>query len=86
MQKTQVQSLGHKDPQEKEMATHSRILAWEIPWIRSLAGWGCKRVRHNLATEQQQQIKQGILTTDMAFNSVRLEEITKGVSTGAEAI
>ena len=68
------------------MATHSRILAWEIPWIRSLAGWGCKRVRHNLATKQQQQIKQGILTTDMAFNSMRLEEITKGASTGAEAI
>ena len=81
-----VQSLGWEDPLEKEMTTHSRILAWEIPWIRSLAGWGCKRVRYNLATEQQQQIKQGILTTDMAFNSIRLEEITKGVSTGAEAI
>ena len=28
----QVQSLGWEDPLEKEMATHSRILAWEIPW------------------------------------------------------
>ena len=31
MQETRVQSLGHKDPLEKEMATHSSILAWEIP-------------------------------------------------------
>ena len=32
MQKTQVQSLGGEDPLEKEMATHSSMLAWEIPW------------------------------------------------------
>ena len=32
MQETQVQSLGWEDPLEKEMATHSSILAWEIPW------------------------------------------------------
>ena len=32
MQEMQVQSLGLKDPPEKEMATHSSILAWEIPW------------------------------------------------------
>ena len=32
MQKTRVQSLGWEDPLEKEMATHSSILAWEIPW------------------------------------------------------
>ena len=31
MQKTQVQSLGWEDPMEKEMATHSSVLAWEIP-------------------------------------------------------
>ena len=31
MQETQVQSLGQEDPSEKEMATHSSILAWEIP-------------------------------------------------------
>ena len=30
---TQVQSLGQEDPLEKEMATHSSILAWKIPWI-----------------------------------------------------
>ena len=32
IQDTQVQSLGWEDPPEKEMATHSSILAWEIPW------------------------------------------------------
>ena len=32
MQETRVQSLGQEDPLEKEMAAHSIILAWEIPW------------------------------------------------------
>ena len=32
MQETQVQSLGGEDPLEEEMATHSSILAWRIPW------------------------------------------------------
>ena len=32
MWETQVRSLGWEDPLEKEMATHSSILAWEIPW------------------------------------------------------
>ena len=32
-QETQVRSLGWEDPLEKEMATHSSILGWEIPWI-----------------------------------------------------
>ena len=32
IQKTWVPSLGQEDPLEKEMATHSSILAWEIPW------------------------------------------------------
>ena len=31
-QETQIQSLGGEDPLEKEMATHSSILAWKIPW------------------------------------------------------
>ena len=57
MQETRVQSLCGEDPLEKEMATHSRILAWEVPWIEesgSYSPWGCKRVGHNLATKQQQ--------------------------------
>ena len=34
MQEMQVGSLGQKDPLEEEMATHSSVLAWEIPWTR----------------------------------------------------
>ena len=36
MQETWVRSLGQKYPLEKEMATHSTILAWEIPWTENL--------------------------------------------------
>ena len=50
MQETWVQSLGWEDPLEKEMATHSSILAWKIPWMEEpgrLQSMGSKRVRHN---------------------------------------
>ena len=56
-QETGVRSLGQGDPLEKEMATHSSILAWEIPWTEEpggLSSWGSKRVGHNLVTKQQQ--------------------------------
>ena len=50
MWETQVRSLGREDPLEKEMATHSRILAWKIPWTEEL-GWllsvGSQRVGHD---------------------------------------
>ena len=54
MQKTRVQSLGWKDTLEKEMATHSSIVAWEIPWIEDPGGLpapGVTRIRHNPATK-----------------------------------
>ena len=38
MQETQVPSLGWEGPPEKEMATHSSILAWEIPWTEEPGG------------------------------------------------
>ena len=38
MQETQVLSLGQEDPREEEMATHSSILAWEIPWTEEPDG------------------------------------------------
>ena len=50
MQETRVQSLGQKDPLEKKMATHSNILAWEIPWTEEpdeLQSTGSQRVGHN---------------------------------------
>ena len=38
MQETRIQSLGWEEPPEKEMATHSSIIAWEIPWTEE-TGW-----------------------------------------------
>ena len=38
MWETWVRSLGQEDPLEKEMATHSSILAWRIPWTEELGG------------------------------------------------
>ena len=57
MQETWVGSLGQEDPLEKEMATHSSLLAWEILWKEEtgrLQSMGLQRVGHSLATEQQQ--------------------------------
>ena len=50
MQETLVRSLGQEDPLEKEMATHSSILAWRIPWTEEPGGLqstGLQRVRHD---------------------------------------
>ena len=38
MRETQIQSLGQENPLEKEMATHSSILAWKIPWMEEPRG------------------------------------------------
>ena len=49
IQETWVQSLGWEDPLEKGKATHSRILAWRIPWTEEPGGlqsMGSQRVRH----------------------------------------
>ena len=52
-QGTRDQSLGQEDPLEKEMATQSRILTWEIPWTEEPGGlvMGSQRIRHDWATE-----------------------------------
>ena len=54
---TWVQSLDQEDPLKKEMATHSSIFAWEIPWTEEpeLQSIGSQRVGHNLVSKQQQQ-------------------------------
>ena len=53
MKKTQVWSLDQKDPLEEEMATHSSLLAWRIPWTEE-SGWlqsmGSQRMRHDWVT------------------------------------
>ena len=57
MQEMQVQSLGREDPLEEKMATHSSIVAWEIPWTEEpgeLQSIGSQRTGHDLATKQRQ--------------------------------
>ena len=44
MQETWVRSLGREDPLEKGMATHSSVLAWEIPWTEEPRPWGAKEL------------------------------------------
>ena len=47
MWETRVRSLGWEDPLEKEMAIHSRTIAWKIPWTEELVGyspWGLKEL------------------------------------------
>ena len=49
MQETRVQSLGQENPLEEEMATHSSMLAWKIPWTEEpgrLQSTGFQRVGH----------------------------------------
>ena len=49
-QETQLQSLGQEDPLEEEMATHSGVLAWRIPWTEKsgrLQSIDLQRVRHD---------------------------------------
>ena len=58
MQETWVWFLSWEDTQEKEMTTHSSILAWEIPWMEEpgrLQSKRSQRVGHDLATKQQQR-------------------------------
>ena len=53
VQEMQIRSLGQEDPLEKEMATHSRILAWKILWTEEPGGllpMGSQGVGPNLAT------------------------------------
>ena len=77
MQETQGQSLSQEDPLEKGMATHSSILAWEIPWTEEsgrLQSMGLQRVGHNLVTKQHEwsyKVEQ-IIVTALYENQMRL--------------
>ena len=57
MQEMWVRPLGWEDPLEKVVATHSSILAWEIPWTEHLVGYSpwAARVGHDLVARQQRQ-------------------------------
>ena len=80
MQEMRVQSLDWEDPLEKEMATHSSTLAWEMPWIEERGGlqpMGLQSVRHNLASNNNNNtlVYNGLLfsfrrerNTDMCYD------------------
>ena len=64
MQETRVQYLDQEDSLEEEMAIHSSVLTWEIPWTEEPGGlqsMGSQRVRHDLATTREQLKDQSIL-------------------------
>ena len=66
---TWVQCLGQKDSLEKGIATHSSILAWEIPWTEESGGlqsMGLKRVGHDIMTKQQQN--ESFISVTIFFN------------------
>ena len=64
MQETQVRFLGQEDPLEKEMATHSRTLAWRIPWTEEQGrkeSDTAERLKHSLKIESIGGITKSIL-------------------------
>ena len=77
-QKTWVWSLGLEDLLEKTMVTHFSILVWEILWTEEPSGlqsMGSQRVRHNLASEQQQQHHKWVSCTSVSWGHWRIPPI-----------
>ena len=76
-QETWVRSLVQEDPLELEMATHSSILAWKIPWTEEPGGlqsMGCHRVRHDWVTNTFTHF-----TTSLLWSEVVLLSLPEGV-------
>ena len=77
MQERQVRSLGQEDPLQEEMATHSSIFAWRIPWTEEVgrlhSPWGCKELdttEHTANPEanivlQKESCRDGLLPDNM---------------------
>ena len=57
MRETRVRSLGWEDPLEKEMATHSRTIAWKIPWTEELVGYSTASKYPTLPATRTLEIK-----------------------------
>ena len=81
MQETWVWTLGQEDPLEKEMATHSSILAWKIPWMEEpgrLQSMGSQRVGHIWVTSQNQYfIKTTSISTLYILYGLTTKEINQ---------
>ena len=87
MQEMWVQSLGQEEPLEKEMATHSSILAWKIPWTEEPGGLqstGSKGVRHDWAHRHSLTQKSPRVKFYMPFTlkSTKLKCAFSGISSG----
>ena len=70
--------MGEEDPLEKEMRTHSSILAWKIPWTEEpdgLQSTGLQRVGQDLVTKQQQQRVYPASHPEETANSSRILEL-----------
>ena len=84
MQKTCIQSLGREDPLENAVATHSSLLAWEIPWTEEpgrLQPLGSQRVGHDLVIDNNNKslgLGESELVTHKAHSSATVDEL--GVS------
>jgi len=77
MQEMWVQPLGQKNTLEKEMATHSSILAWKIPWTEepvTYSPWGHKTAGHDSVTKQQNKSSLHMIDTrpllDIGFANI----------------
>ena len=88
-----VRSLGWEDPLEKEMSTHSSILAWEITWTEEpgrLQCAGSQRVRRDLATKQQQMCvcvyTHGIYMVFGALHCMHVQEALQGAKSGRKEL
>ena len=74
MQETRVQSLGWEDLLEKELTTHSSILAWKIPWMEELGRLqyiGSQRVRHDWVTSLSLSLVTPILRMSWGYKRGR---------------
>ena len=82
---TQVQSLGWENPLEKEMATHSRILAWRIPWTEEPGGLqstGLQRVGHDRGQQAEHTLPRRELQREMRTVHTERAGAEQGLSGG----
>ena len=79
MLETWVLFLFWEDPLQEEMATHSSILAREIPWMEELgrlySPWGRKRIEYNLANKQQQNLSSVTTTLEKLWDAGRQVQV-----------
>ena len=68
MWETWVRSLGWEDPLEKEMATHSSILAWKIPWTEEPGGLHSNGVAESDTTERRDFTGTGMAPLGVSFH------------------